>query len=94
MPKSRQLKLPNISSKNFETLGVGRWLDDEVINYFVTKWCLKSQTTLGLNTWFACKFLFQENLCIHAKIGVLTAEDEEIVQKWCRAFEVKCFVSF
>ena len=82
------MKLPHILSANFETLGVGRWLDDEVVNYLVTKWCSRSWTTLGFSTFFACKAIFLEDLCVHAKTGVLTVEDERRVQKWCRAAEV------
>ncbi|KAJ3991171.1 hypothetical protein F5050DRAFT_1716310 [Lentinula boryana] len=84
--KSWKVNLPNISIRSFETIGIGRWLDDEVINYFVTKWCSKSQTTLGLNTFFACKFLFEGSSCISANsVEHLTLEHESRVQKWCLA---------
>ena len=87
---SEEVKLPpHFPRRSFSTIGVGRWVDDEVMNYFIQKWCSKSQTTLGLNTWFACKFLFQEDLCIHAKT-ILTLEDETGVKRWCRAAEVSC----
>lgn len=82
--KRRKVNIGHISFRNFETVGVGRWLDDEIINYFVTKWCSQSQTTLGLSTFFACKFLFQERLCIRAKT-TLTSEDERGMQRWCQA---------
>ena len=91
MSKSRKVKLSHVRALNFKTVGVGQWLDDEIINYFVSKWCSKSQTTLGLGTFFACKFIFQENLCIRAKTGVKTLEDEKRVQRWCRAAEVRLF---
>ncbi|KAJ3750351.1 hypothetical protein DFH05DRAFT_1518501 [Lentinula detonsa] len=81
---AKNLKL--VMKLNFETVGIGRWLDDEIINYFVTKWCSQSQTVLGLSTFFACKFLFRENACIHAK-SVLTSEDKRGVQKWYRVAE-------
>lgn len=77
-------KLPNISWRNFVTLGPRQWLDDEVINYFVTRWCSGS-LTLGLNTFFACKILFEDldNSCINAKHGVLTSDDAQMALRWC-----------
>lgn len=88
-------KLPNISLKNFKTLGAGAWLDDEVINYFVTKWCSRS-TTLGLSTFFACKILFDDtdNACIQAKRGPLSSEDAKRAQRWCHRSDVRCLPSF
>lgn len=85
-------KLPNISFLNFKTLGARQWLDDEIINYFVTKWCSRSSTTLGLSTFFACKILFQDNdnSCVHAKRGILTVDDERKALKWCHRAEVSC----
>jgi hypothetical protein len=83
-----QGKLSHISFSNFQTLGVGQWLDDEVINYFVQKWCAKSRTILGLNTFFACRILFQEDSCINAKDGILTKEDETKALRWCQKAEV------
>ena len=82
--KRQKVNIGHISFQNFKSVGVSRWLDDEIINYFITKWCSQSQTTLGLSTFFACKFLFQERLCICAKTS-LTSEDERGVQRWCRA---------
>ncbi|KAF5348219.1 hypothetical protein D9757_015200 [Collybiopsis confluens] len=79
--------LSNISFHDFSTLGVGRWLNDEIINYFVLKWCSEAQTTLGLSTFFACKFLFQENACITAKSGMLTAQEGAQVLRWCQKTE-------
>lgn len=83
-------KLPNISFLNFKTLGARQWLDDEIINYFVNKWCSKSSTTLGLSTFFACKVLFEDadNSCVHAKQGILTGEDDNRALRWCRRAEV------
>ncbi|KAE9389204.1 cysteine proteinase [Gymnopus androsaceus JB14] len=52
LSKTFEVKLHHISPASFKTLGVGQWLDDEIINYFVEKWCSKSQSTLGFNTWF------------------------------------------
>lgn len=77
-------KIPNISFANFQTLGPSQWLDDEVINYFVNKWCSGS-STLGLNTFFACKILFEndDDSCVRAK-GAVTCEDEERAMRWCR----------
>ncbi|KAF5369731.1 hypothetical protein D9757_011998 [Collybiopsis confluens] len=76
-----QGKLPFIQLRNFQTLGVGRWLDDEIINYFVKKWCSKSGTTVGFSTFFASKVLFQENDCVNPKDKVTTA-DERLVRGW------------
>jgi hypothetical protein len=87
--KSWKVKLTYITPGNFETIGVRRWLNDEVINYFVNKWCSRSQATLGFNTFFACKFLFQKSSCINARSGDLTSEDVKGVQKWCRAAQVR-----
>lgn len=88
-----QGKLQNISFTNFKTLGARQWIDDEVMNYFVNKWCTGS-FTLGLNTFFACKILFKDddNSCVNARCGVLMAEDAKKALKWCRRAEV-CFAS-
>ncbi|KAF5379966.1 hypothetical protein D9757_010282 [Collybiopsis confluens] len=75
-------KIPNVATKNFSTLGVGQWVDDEIMNYFITKWCQRSRI-LGLNTFFACRNLFQDDSCSAAKSGTLTAEDERKVLRWC-----------
>lgn len=82
-------KLLNISFPNFKTLGPQQWLDDEVINYFVHKWCSGS-STLGLNTFFACKILFDDDddSCMNAKNGVMTLEDERRVVRWCHRAKV------
>lgn len=82
-------KLSNISFKNFKTLGAHQWLDDEVINYFINKWCSGS-CMLGLNTFFACKILFgdEDDSCLNAKHGVLTTEDDERAVRWCRRAHV------
>ncbi|KAF5364854.1 hypothetical protein D9757_012748 [Collybiopsis confluens] len=74
-------KLPYITNTNFSTLGVGRWLDDEIINYFVAKWCRQSNT-LGLSTFFAGKLLFADHSCLVARSGKLTADDERAVLRW------------
>lgn len=78
-------KIPNISFASFKTLGIHQWLNDEVINYFVGKWCSGS-STLGLNTFFACKILFDnhDDSCVHAREGVVTWEHEERAVRWCR----------
>lgn len=86
---SSEGKIPNISLSNFTTLGPRQWLDDEVINYFIAKWCSGS-STLGLNTFVACKILFDDvdNSCINAKRGVLTPEDARKVVRWCHRANV------
>ncbi|KAF5336700.1 hypothetical protein D9757_015357 [Collybiopsis confluens] len=79
-------KIPFMTVNDFSTLGIGRWVNDEVVNYFVTKWCSNS-STLGLSTFFANSHLFQPSEtapCLHAKVGTLTAEDEERVLRWSR----------
>jgi hypothetical protein len=48
----------NVSWRNFSNLGTSRWLDDELINQFVEKWCHQS-TVLGLSSFFPVKFLFE-----------------------------------
>ncbi|KAF5344499.1 hypothetical protein D9757_015048 [Collybiopsis confluens] len=75
-------KVPHVTIANFSTLGVGQWIDDEIVNYFVSKWCHRS-TILGLGTFFACKHLFQESSCSFAKSGTLTAEAERAALRWC-----------
>ncbi|KAF5370525.1 hypothetical protein D9757_010151 [Collybiopsis confluens] len=80
----RWAKVAPLTLSDFTTLGVGQWLNDEVINYFIQKWCSCVGTTLGLSTFFACKILFQENSCTNAKTGTLTVADEEQAVKWCR----------
>ncbi|KAF5367322.1 hypothetical protein D9757_010090 [Collybiopsis confluens] len=77
-------KVSPISFSDFSTLGVGKWLNDEIINYFVQKWCSSAGTTLGLTTFFACKFLFQDDSCVNAKTGTLSLTDEKEVLKWCK----------
>lgn len=81
--------LPNISFSNFKTLGPNQWLDDEIINYFITKWCLGT-STLGLNTFFACKILFEDrdDSCVNARSGLITLEDERKAVRWCRRANV------
>ncbi|KAF5351497.1 hypothetical protein D9757_013246 [Collybiopsis confluens] len=86
-------KVSPVSFLDFSTLGVGRWLNDEIINFFVKKWC-HAGTTLGLNTFFACKFLFQDNTCINAKTGTMTAADEEEAVKWCRKAQKALSIDF
>ncbi|KAJ3963613.1 hypothetical protein EV361DRAFT_874710, partial [Lentinula raphanica] len=73
--------LPNISFRDFQTLGVGRWLNDEIINHFIDKWCSQSRNTLGLGTFFAGSCLFEDRTsCLVAK-DYLTYEDEQKVRR-------------
>ncbi|KAF5364863.1 hypothetical protein D9757_012750 [Collybiopsis confluens] len=74
--------IPHITGANFRTLGVAQWVDDEVMNYFVSKWCQES-SILGLSTFFACKHLFQDDSCLTAKSGTLTTEIERKALRWC-----------
>ncbi|KAF5346610.1 hypothetical protein D9757_014286 [Collybiopsis confluens] len=43
-------KIPNLSVANFSSLGVGCWVDDEVMNYFIKKWCGRSTAKSGTLT--------------------------------------------
>ncbi|KAF5370413.1 hypothetical protein D9757_013148 [Collybiopsis confluens] len=82
-PFDFQGKLPFIQLHNFLTLGVGGWVDDEVINYFVKKWCSQSGTTIGFSTFFAGKVLFEEDSCINPK-STVSKDDEECLRGWYR----------
>ncbi|KAF5343010.1 hypothetical protein D9757_015287 [Collybiopsis confluens] len=87
----RWAKVAPVTLSDFTTLDVGRWLNDEVINYFIRKWCSRGGTTLGLNTFFACKILFQDHSCTSAKTGILTVADEKEAVKWCeKALNTLC----
>ncbi|KAF5378377.1 hypothetical protein D9757_010889 [Collybiopsis confluens] len=79
--------IPHMNFHDFSTLGVGRWLNDEIINCFVKKWCTQARTTLGLSTFFACKFLFEDNSCVTTKSGVLTAQEGARILRSCRKTE-------
>ncbi|KAJ3715652.1 hypothetical protein C8R42DRAFT_725466 [Lentinula raphanica] len=76
----------HLSVESFCTLGVGKWLNDEIINHFVEKWCSQSRVraTLGLNTWFSCRHMFQDNRCLLAR-RAMKQEDERLVERWCRS---------
>jgi hypothetical protein len=87
-----QSKFQYIKLSDFRTLGVGRWLNDEVVNYFVEKWCTESGTTLGLNSFFAQKCLFVEGTCV-PKGGVLTEADEVRVNRWCHRTAVGVYAA-
>ncbi|KAJ3831804.1 hypothetical protein F5878DRAFT_667182 [Lentinula raphanica] len=80
-PESFWKTLPNISYRDFQTLGVGRWLNDEIINHFIEKWCSESRNTLGFGTFFAGSCLFEDKAsCLVAK-EYLTLEDEQKVRR-------------
>ncbi|KAF5343781.1 hypothetical protein D9757_014804 [Collybiopsis confluens] len=83
-PEQTEARLTALMAQysNFRTLGVGRWLDDEVVNYFVEKWCSRTGTTLGLNSFFAIRHLFKPGTCI-PKDGYLTDDDQARVKAWC-----------
>ncbi|KAF5373396.1 hypothetical protein D9757_009772 [Collybiopsis confluens] len=76
-------KFQFVRLSDFRTLGAGRWVNDEVVNYFVEKWCTESGSTLGLNSFFAPKCLFNPGTSI-PKNGFLSEVDEFTVEKWCR----------
>ncbi|KAJ3711597.1 hypothetical protein C8R42DRAFT_728613 [Lentinula raphanica] len=73
--------LPHISYHDFSTLGAGRWLNDEIINYFVHKWCTQSRNTLGFSTFFAGTCLFEDKASCTVAKGTLTEEDELRVRR-------------
>ncbi|KAF5387510.1 hypothetical protein D9757_006537 [Collybiopsis confluens] len=83
-PSQRWPNTSHITFEHFSTLAVGRWVNDEIINYFIQKWCTEAGTTLGLNTFFACKLLFQQNDCRTAKSSKLSIEDETLALRWCQ----------
>ncbi|KAF5356508.1 hypothetical protein D9757_014228 [Collybiopsis confluens] len=79
-------KVPNMNISHFQTLETGRWVNDKIVNYFMTKWCTQSGT-MGLSTFFANGHLFQPSEsepCVHATVGTLTAENERKVLRWCK----------
>jgi Ulp1 family protease len=76
-----------MTARSFQTLGAGRWLDDEVINYFVAKWCTNSKSVLGLSTFFACRNLFENGACINPK-QALQQQDEHRAKRWCMSAQV------
>ncbi|THU79087.1 hypothetical protein K435DRAFT_811000 [Dendrothele bispora CBS 962.96] len=47
---------------DLQTLSPTHWLNGEIINYFIDKWC-RSSDTLGLGTYWANTFLFQDKAC-------------------------------
>ncbi|THU91314.1 hypothetical protein K435DRAFT_801342 [Dendrothele bispora CBS 962.96] len=47
---------------DFQTLSPTSWLNGELVNYFIDKWC-KDSDTLGLGTYWANTFLFQDKAC-------------------------------
>ncbi|KAF5358890.1 hypothetical protein D9757_014503 [Collybiopsis confluens] len=77
-----------MTPKGFITIGAGKWLNDEIINYFVSKWCTKSQATLGLSSFFAPRFLFQDTSCLCARnVEEISMEDECMILRWCSKAE-------
>ncbi|THU98886.1 cysteine proteinase [Dendrothele bispora CBS 962.96] len=51
-----------VRHSDLQTLSPKSWLNGEIINYFVEKWCAGSDT-LGLGTYWANKFLFEDKNC-------------------------------
>ncbi|KAJ3967609.1 hypothetical protein EV361DRAFT_1036215 [Lentinula raphanica] len=82
-------KIPNMSFRDFSTLGVGHWLNDEIINYFVEKWCSRSKSTLGFNTFFAGRCLFETGTSCTKVKRFFTEEDEKRVLSWVKARQRK-----
>ncbi|THV00394.1 hypothetical protein K435DRAFT_854861 [Dendrothele bispora CBS 962.96] len=73
----------SLSPQNFRRLGPTQWLDDEIINYFVERWCSQSQTTLGFTTFFAETFLFQNSgpYCTVART-IFNRSQAEKLDRW------------
>ncbi|KAJ3748191.1 hypothetical protein EV360DRAFT_89847, partial [Lentinula raphanica] len=83
-PEQYWKRLPNISFHDFSTLGVGCWVNDEIVNYFIDKWSRQSRSTLGFNTFFAGCCLFEvETSCSRAK-SYLTSQDKNRVLRWIK----------
>ncbi|KAJ3754293.1 hypothetical protein EV360DRAFT_86973 [Lentinula raphanica] len=83
-PETFWKTLPNISFHDFSTLGPGRWLNDEVINHFIEKWCRQKCNTLGFSTFFAGVCLFQDKTsCLQAK-STLTPQDEDRIRRFVK----------
>lgn len=81
----------NVCWKHFSNLGISRWLDDELINHFVQKWCYQS-TVLGLSSFFPVKFLFEtENCDIAVDLSqiVSDAQYQRSVLKWIKKGQVR-----
>ncbi|KAJ3965112.1 hypothetical protein EV361DRAFT_955321 [Lentinula raphanica] len=75
---------PNINFHDFATLAPGRWLNDEIINHFIDKWCSQKRNTLGFSTFFAGICLFQDKTsCLVAK-NYLTSADENRVRRFIK----------
>ncbi|KAF5391094.1 hypothetical protein D9757_003153 [Collybiopsis confluens] len=80
--------LKHVRPLDFMTLNVGCWVNDEIVNYFVTKWCAASGHTLGLSSFFAPKCLFLPGTST-PRNGYLTKADEATVERWCRKAMIK-----
>ncbi|THU81093.1 hypothetical protein K435DRAFT_809368 [Dendrothele bispora CBS 962.96] len=85
----------SLSPQNFRRLGPTQWLDDEIINYFVERWCSQSQTTLGFTTFFAETFLFQNSgpYCTVART-IFNRSQAEKLDRWYskRLIAVSCLL--
>ncbi|KAF5341460.1 hypothetical protein D9757_015294 [Collybiopsis confluens] len=62
------IKPVSLAFKSFHRLRIGQWLDDEIVNYFVRKWCCRDRDTsvfktIGLSSFFATKVLFKDAIC-------------------------------
>ncbi|KAF5375771.1 hypothetical protein D9757_009016 [Collybiopsis confluens] len=67
MSFGRKVKLSCITPKDFATIGCGRWLNDEIINYFVEKWFLFHER-LCIHA---------------RDVEEITVEDQEKIRRWC-----------
>ncbi|KAF5377988.1 hypothetical protein D9757_009835 [Collybiopsis confluens] len=75
-PSEQWNRLRPITFHDFSTLGVARWVNDEILNYFIAKWSRQSCTVLGFSTYFACQILFQDSTCVNPRT-ILGAEEED-----------------
>lgn len=96
-PKQQATTLvKHISWKHFSHLGVSQWLDDELINHFVEKWCYQSNV-LGLNSFFPVKFLFETddcNVAVELREALSDERRRRSVLKWAQNSQVRPRVSF
>ncbi|KAJ3963417.1 hypothetical protein EV361DRAFT_957073 [Lentinula raphanica] len=81
--------LPNITYHDFSTLAPGRWLNDEIINHFIDKWCSQKRNTLGFTTFFAGCCLFQDKTTCRTAKSLLTAADEAKIRRFVKRRQVR-----
>ena len=83
-----------VTWKHFATLGVRQWVGDEIINYFVEKWCTRSRTTLGLSSFFPVKFMFQDNSACNTVYTIDQLAGDETLKRSLLRWVGRARVSF